>query len=95
MIFFKIFPRSNSINNCKQARRLQRGQNTVPSATMKVNGLTGQGAKRTRHGRHPCVICGNNDQKSMLGHWDKALAAMRMTFDHFNLVWQRSRLRIK
>ena len=66
MIFFKIFPRSNSINNCKQARRLQRGQDTVPRATMKVNGLTGQSAKRTRHARHPCAICGNNDQKSML-----------------------------
>ena len=66
MIFFKIFPRSNSINNCKQARRLQRGQNTVPRVTMKVNGLTGQSAKRTSHARHPRVISVNNDQTATL-----------------------------
>ena len=88
MIFFKVLPRSDPVNHRKQAGRLQRCQNTVPSAAMKIYGLPGLGAKGTRHAGHAGIICGNNDQKPMLGHRYKALAALWVTFDKFKFVRQ-------
>ena len=91
-MFLQIGRGADPVDHRKQARGVQRRQNTVPCASVQIDALRAIGQKRARGGLR---VCGNDNQKRMRRHRDEGLRAIGVAFDQIEFVGKPARLGLK
>ena len=92
---FEIGCQPNSVDNCKQSGRIERGENPVPCPAMIIHALTGRCPERMYGARPAPVIWRDNHQKRMLAHRKERLRALWMPLKQVNLIRQAARRCVK